>query len=378
MRPYLLVFTTVVTIATLYVPQPLLPRIAAELGLAPEHAALLTTAAFAPLAILPLFYGLLMEAVSARRIVLGSLAIIVGSSLAIAAVHDLTTLLVLRVLQGAAVPAILTALMTHISRTTAPERVRATMSFYIASTIVGGFIGRAGSGFVGEFFGWRASFVALASLAVIAWLDQWRARTDVRLSLSRPHLGEVVASFRDPYYRSLYLIIFCVFAAFTALLNFLPFRLVELKPDISESSIGLVYSGYLMGVVFALVSPLIARRVGDELGVITVALACYALSTTLFATDRIEMVYLDMLLFCAAMFTVHSLLSGALNARADRYKGVANGLYVASYYGGGTLGSFLPGLVYRSHGWGAFISVLTAIIGIAFIAAWHMRRRERD
>ena len=47
-----------------------------------------------------------------------------------------------------------------------------------------------------------------------------------------------------------------------------------------------------------------------------------------------------------------------------------NGLYVAFYYGGGTVGSFVPGIAYRQWGWGAFLAVLAAVAlaGLALAA----------
>jgi YNFM family putative membrane transporter len=68
-----------------------------------------------------------------------------------------------------------------------------------------------------------------------------------------------------------------------------------------------------------------------------------------------------MFLFCGAMFLVHATASGVLNRYAAGRKGIVNGLYVAFYYGGGTVGSFLPGFIYRSFGWTAFIFALLVV-----------------
>jgi len=37
---------------------------------------------------------------------------------------------------------------------------------------------------------------------------------------------------------------------------------------------------------------------------------------------------------------------------------VVNGIYLAFYYSGGVLGSYLPGFVYRCFGWSSFVSIL--------------------
>jgi YNFM family putative membrane transporter len=53
---------------------------------------------------------------------------------------------------------------------------------------------------------------------------------------------------------------------------------------------------------------------------------------------------------------------------------VINGLYVAFYYGGGTIGSYLPGYVYRDFGWNGFILLLCAVILVALALAVHLSR----
>lgn len=376
MGPRLLVYTTIVAIAVLHVPQPLLPQIAAEFSLSAERAALVTTAAFVPLSLLPLFYGYLLESVSARRVITVSLWVLMGSSFAIAWVPAFAPLLALRVAEGAAVPAILTALMTQISRAAAPERMGRTMAFYIAATIVGGFLGRAVSGLVSSVVDWRASFLFLSANVLLCLLLNARQSTDARLALARPTLAEIARTLRDRYYLLSYAVIFCVFFVFTAALNFLPFRMVEMDASVSGVRIGLMYSGYLVGLLFALASPRIAQRVGGEIGVVLAGLSAFALSTALWAVGGTTAMFFNMLLFCAGMFTVHSLLSGMLNSRAREHKGVVNGLYVAAYYGGGTVGSVLPGLVYQAHGWASFVAVLTAVVVAALALAAGLRRQR--
>jgi YNFM family putative membrane transporter len=371
----LLAYTTIVTISVLYVPQPLLPSIAAEVGVSRSQAALLTTAAFLPLAILPLIYGVLIESLSTRRVIQTALATLLVTSLALHWIDAFPVMIGLRLIQGAAVPAILTALMTQVSRTTAPERVQRVMSFYIAATIVGGFAGRFVSGLVASELGWRASFLLLAFGLAIGLAANLRVRRDVALRLSRPTLAGISATLRQRYFVTLYVVIFCVFLVFTAVLNFLPFRVKEIDPSVNELGIGLMYSGYLVGLILALASTRIARAAGDELRVVVFALLAYAVSVIGLLPPSLLWIFLNMLLFCGSMFLVHSLLSGLINRHAAEHKGVVNGLYVATYYGGGVIGSYVPGLVYVTHGWSAFLMVLLAAGAVAALAALSLRLR---
>jgi YNFM family putative membrane transporter len=172
-----------------------------------------------------------------------------------------------------------------------------------------------------------------------------------------------------------YVAIFCVFFIFAALLNVLPFRMTALAPDISAGAIGLAYAGYLSGLLVSLNATRFAAQLGSELRVYLLGLVLYGTGLLVFALPSIAGVYLAMFVFCAGMFLLHTRLSGQLNHLGHEHKGVVNGVYIASYYFGGALGSWLPALLYRHAGWQPFLWVLVAVLALA---AWSMARLLRQ
>ena len=110
-----------------------------------------------------------------------------------------------------------------------------------------------------------------------------------------------------------------------------------------------MYSGYMMGMVTSLSAVRIGRRLGGERRAMLAGLATLAVALVGLGTSRVDVFFAVMFLFCGAMFLVHATASGLLNRRAGAGKGIVNGLYVAFYYGGGTVGSFLPGYAYRAR-----------------------------
>jgi YNFM family putative membrane transporter len=169
-------------------------------------------------------------------------------------------------------------------------------------------------------------------------------------------------------------VIFLSFFTFASLLNLLPFRLLELDQTVSTFAIAMVYSGYLIGVVVALGSVALSRRLGGELRAIVLALTVFLVAVVLFAIPNLPMVFVTMWVFCAGMFLVHSVLSGLLNHRASQRKGVVNGIYISSYYLGGTIGSYLPAYIYRHLGWEWYIASLGLLVGLAIIIAGSLKR----
>lgn len=250
------------------------------------------------------------------------------------------------------------------------------MSLYVASTIIGGYFGRLLSGLVATLFGWRYSFLAiffamLFNLALLFWL-----KSDSKVAFTRLRLSAITDILRVTGFLRVYLVIFFTFFTFASVLNFLPFRLIEIGGSLSELRISTIYTGYLTGCVAALFSTRIIAVLGGEARVIMVSLFCYLLSVLFFVTSSTSLAFANMFLFCAGMFLVHAVAPGLINRHAGNKRGVVNGLYISCYYAGGTLGSYLPGLIYRHFGWTMYIGFLAAVVILAITIASGLSRSQ--
>ena len=353
---------TILALSALYAPQPLLPTLCQEFSVSREAAAALTTVTFIPLAIAPLLYGYLLESLSATKLLKLAVLLLAISELLFAATNDFPLLLGLRLFQGLLIPAILTALMTYVSQSSNRETIQRSMAIYIAATITGGFAGRAMSGLIAKLFGWQYSFIILAFSLLLGFALLFQLPETTKLKLSKPQPNILLQILRKPCFLPLYLAIFCLFLVFAAVMNYLPFRLTELSEQADELRIGLMYSGYLMGIVTSLWAPKICRRLKNEAVVMQIGLATFSVALLGLATGHIAILFSVMFLFCAAMFLVHATASGLVNRLAGNdNQGLTNGLYVAFYYSGGAIGSYAPGLIYRSFGWNGFVLLLIAI-----------------
>lgn len=374
----LVILATLLTLSALYAPQPLLPVLAADFGVSRDAAAFLITIAFIPLSIAPLLYGYLLQAVSPRRMLRFSLALLAVSEFLFAAADAFPVLVALRLLQGLLVPAILTSLMTYVAQSSSEGTVQRSMSIYIASTILGGFLGRLCSGGLATLFGWRSSFLLLGvSLLACAWLLR-RLRDAPHVQLAKPHPRLLLQVLSDGYFLRTYLAIFCLFLVFAAVMNYLPFRLTEISSQANELRIGLMYSGYLMGVVTSLSAVRIIRSCGGAVFAMLIGFSGYLVAIGGLTVSSVPGLFANMFLFCGAMFLVHATASGWLNRAAGSHKGVVNGLYIAFYYGGGAVGSSAPGPIYSQFGWPGVVFGLgtTALIGLLLVLS--CRGAQRD
>jgi YNFM family putative membrane transporter len=369
-----ILFTTILTLSALYVPQPLLPVLSAEFGVSRETAAFLTTIAFIPLSIAPLFFGALLESVSARKMLRWAVFLLAVTEGLMFLVEPFAWLMALRLVQGLLIPAMLTSLMTYVSQVTARSDMARAMSWYIAATILGGFAGRAFSGLIASLFHWRFSFLLLGVGLLVAWVWLGRIADAGSVQLARPNLKTIGKILSDPVVRTTYAMVFCFFLVFAAVMNYLPFRLTELSSNADEFRIGLAYSGYLMGIAVSLNTVRIHRLCGGAERVMVGALAFFIMALLIMVIPQIWALVGGMFLLCGASFLTHATATGCLNRHLSKSKGVVNGLYVAFYYGGGAIGSYLPGYVYRDFGWGGFIVLLIAVLVTALLLAVHLFR----
>ncbi|MCK4501470.1 MAG: MFS transporter [Desulfuromonadales bacterium] len=362
-----IIFNTILVLSVLYAPQPLLPLLSQEFGVSREAAAALTTITFIPLALAPLAYGYLLETVSPIRVLKIAVPLLAVTELCFAGTSNFSLLMTIRLIQGLLIPAILTSLMTYLSGRSAADTIQRVMAIYIAATIFGGFIGRAASGVIANLFGWRFSFLLLAIALGIGFITLFRLPEANGLKTTKPQPKAILEVLRKPAFLPIYLSIFCLFFVFAAVMNFLPFRLTELSDQADELRIGLMYSGYMMGIVTSLGAPRVISWVNGELKTIRIGLICLGITLIGLAVNQVWLLFGMMFLFCGAMFLVHATASGLINQLAgSEHRGLTNGLYVAFYYAGGSIGSFVPGIIYRHYGWNGFLIALAIICGIGY------------
>ncbi len=364
-------FTTILAFATLYLPQPFLPLLAEEYGVADTDAALLMAVTLVPLGIAPIVYGYFVEQLTAKRLLTIAVGLLMVNEFLLAIAGSFWLLVVLRFVQGLILPAVYTSLMTYSASMAATGRVRNALNVYIGTSILGGVSGRLVGGVLAEFVHWRAAFAVTAALLAIAWIGLRGLRSDAKAGASAIGIKAIAATVRNPVNRNAYLGIFFVFFVFASLLTYMPFRLKVLEPTIGETLISMMYLGYLIGVAIALNGVRIADWAGGELRIVLSGIGVLVIGIVGVAGESLPIVYAFVFLLCGGFFLIHSALTAFLNHVTPSGRGVVNGLYISSFYAGGALGTWLLGFVYRSGGWYTYLA--TSLLVLALAAWWIVR-----
>ena len=339
-----------------------------------SEVSLLTTATMIPLAIAPIFYGYLLEAVCARNVLVLSLSFLGLCQFMFFFSDNYYLLVLIRVLEGCAIPAVLTGIMTYISMKSDKGNIQKNLAIYISSTIFGGFSGRFFSGLLSHYFGWRFMFMILGiSLLAAAFFMRNLPSNKAAITKINPKAAKEVLTAK--IFPAVYLMVFFMFFMFAAVLNYIPFRMRQINPDSGGMLIGVMYTGYIMGIVVALNIIKIINRLRSEQNTIFAGLTLFTLALLFFTSDSIPVMFFGMFIFCSGMFMAHSTAAGYVNKITEKYKGVTNGLYVAFYYAGGSLGSVLPGFIYQKFGWDFFLLTLGLIMAGAIFTGRMMLKK---
>jgi YNFM family putative membrane transporter len=371
------ILVTILTFFVIYGPQPLLPLLAKTYDLTSSEAALLITVTMFPLSLAPITYGYVLEAVPAVRLLRLSVLALGLSTIVFGLADSFPALVGLRFIQGLLLPAVLTSLMTYLSKVGEERQLQRVISIYIAATISGGYLGRLLSGLSATFFNWNVFFLLVGTALLMTIILLGRLKVQAPIFGAKPTPRLLVSALRTGSFVRLYGIIFCMFFIFAGFMNFIPFRLVELWGQPSELLTGLIYTGYLAGLFTSLGSAQIINRLGNEKQALRLGIGVYLLTLFLTAGAGGWGLFGLLFIFCGAMFLVHATAAGWLNRMASSGKGIANGLYISAYYFGGVLGSYLPGLVYQRYNWTIFILALIAVGLIALALSWQAPAPDR-
>ena len=365
--------------ASVYAPQPLLPLLSRELGIAPAVASLALSATTISLAVAMLVAGALTDGVGRKPIMAVALTLIGIIGVAVGFAPDFGSLLLLRALEGLVIAALPAATMAYLAEEIHPRHLGMAMGLYISGNSVGGLAGRIVSGTLADVVGWR---VALGAIGVLSLLSAiWFIRTLPPSRHFRPRpfrLGSLFGSLGrclgDPGLRLLYACSFLLVGSLVSLYNYVGFELMSPPYGLSATLVSWIFVVYLVGTLSSTLMGRLADRYGR--GVIRASVAIMLVGAVATLAPSLPLKLLGLVLFTFGFFGGHSIASGWVGARAGRDVAPASGLYLFFFYlGSSTVGSG-GGLVYAGFGWSGLIALIAAFLSVALVATTVLRRME--
>jgi predicted MFS family arabinose efflux permease len=364
--------------ANLYYAQPLIGLISADLGMSPAAAGLIVTMTQVGYGTGLLFLVPLGDLIENRKLIVSVLSIsVLGLAGALLARNDVQFLVAaLFIGIGSVAIQIIVPFAAFLAR---PEQRGRVVGNVMSGLMVGIMLARPVSSLITDFTSWHVVFMLSIAMMVVLGLVLMRA-LPWRQPPPGPSYGGLLASMAmlvrtTPILRRRALYQAGMFGAFSLFWTTLPLWLASPAFGMSQSGIALVALAGAAGAVAAPVAGRIADR-GWSRPASAIAMSLGAIAFLLTHIAEPGSTLSLALLIAAAIVLDFGVTSNLvlgqrlIYALGDEYRSRLNGLYMATFFGGGAIGSALGGWAFAHDGWtlASWIGFCLPVLALLFFA----------
>ncbi|MEP7181521.1 MAG: MFS transporter, partial [Betaproteobacteria bacterium] len=370
-------FAAFASAASMRVTDALLPRLAAEFDVGLGVAAQVITGFAITYGVLQAVYGIAGDRFGKYRLVAWACVASAGASLLCALAPGFGALVAARCLAGGTVAAVIPLAMAWIGDVVPYERRQPVIARFLIGQIFGLASGQFVGGLAADLGSWRAPFVALALWFAVAGVVLLRMRVRVVDRRTTPETGAVragaLAGFRYVLrQRWARVVLVTVFLEGIALFGPLAFLATHLHrvyglPLAVAGGILMLYGAG--GLVFAWLSPLLVRRLGETgLAAGGGALLCAALLVIGLSTQW-PLAVAGAFFAGIGFYMLHNTLQTHATQMAPERRGAAVALFASAFFLGQSVGVALASAAVEHVATPPIIvagALATLAIGLAF------------
>ncbi|GAX89944.1 MFS transporter [Effusibacillus lacus] len=368
-RLLILFFAATNIFAILYAPQPLLPMLASVFDISVPTASLAISLPIVALAVASLLLAPITDKWDRKNGILLANACLILPSIFLCFADSFPEFLLWRFWQGICIPGVTALLMAYAAEEfPANERGR-VLGIYVSATVVGGLSGRIIGGVLADAFFWQAPFYVFALVAALLTVMIWRwLPPSSRQSKKDNHslLGFLV-HFANPKLVGTFFIGFSQFFAFIGVFTYIPFHVSQPPYSLGPTAISLLFVTFVFGILSAPAAGYLSDRIGRRS---TMALGHlvggFGIAVTLLPSIAAMVVGLS--LMSAGNFASQSAATAYVGDVATKSRGAATSLYQFFYYMGGSLGAWLPGLLWDRYEWHGVTALTVGTILLALVS----------
>jgi len=366
LRTTVIALTAFLTLVDLFAMQAILPSLIRHYGASPGAMGVAVNASTIGMALSSLATSYLSASIDRRRGITISLVLLAIPTALLAGAPDLPTFTGLRVLQGVFMAAAFTLMLAHLGEHYSASDAAAAFAAYIAGNVASNFAGRLLSASVADRFGLPTTFYVFAALnlAGAALVHATVRRASPMAASTAPAGGALWLHLADPQLRASFAIGFLILFAFIGLFTYVNLVLAAPPLALGMMEIGFVYFVFAPSVATTLLAGGLASRLGTRRGLLA-SLGVALAGLPLLLLPSLAAVLGGLVLFAVGTFAAQAIATGHVGRTAQRERGAASGLYLASYFLGGLVGSVVLGQVFQHFDWGATVLA----IGLALCAA---------
>ena len=376
-RTLLIGLIAFLTVIDLFGTQAILPALTRAYGVTPAAMGFAVNATTMGMAVAGLAVAYFSHRIDRRRGILVSLTALAIPTALLALAPDLTTFTVLRLVQGLCMASAFTLTLAYFGEHCSAADVGGAFAAYITGNVASNLFGRLIAAALADHLGLPATFLALAGLnlmgAVLVYM--WMTQANAMLANSGPSRSPLsiwAEHLRNPLLRASFAIGFCILFAFIGTFTYVNFVLVREPLALGQMTLGFVYFVFTPSIVTTLYAGRAVQTFGTRptlWGSLTVA----GVGLPLLIVPHLVAVLAGLSLVGIGTFFAQATATGFVNRAATADRGSASGLYLASYFFGGLVGSAVLGQVFDRHGWAACIAGVGIALAVAALLAFRLR-----
>jgi MFS transporter, YNFM family, putative membrane transport protein len=375
LRSFVIGLTAFLTVVDLFATQAILPSLTRAYGVTPAAMGFAVNASTMGMAVAGLGVAFFSHWIDRRLGILASLALLSIPTALLAVAPDLTTFTILRIAQGLCMASAFSLTLAYLGERCSPMDAGGAFAAYITGNVASNLIGRLISAAVADHFGlaWNFYFFAALNLAgaVLVYFTISKAATMEQGTAASP-LAALSGHFRERALCAAFGIGFCILFAFIGTFTYVNFVLVREPLSLGRMELGFVYFVFLPSIATTLLAGTLVARLGTRLTVWS-ALAVAALGLPLLLSPNLLAVLIGMVLVAIGTFCAQAAATGFVGHAATRDRDAATGIYLASYFFGGLIGTAVLGQLFDRLGWVACVVGIASSLAIAAILALHLK-----
>jgi predicted MFS family arabinose efflux permease len=328
------------------------------------------------MAVAGLAVALLSRHIDRRKGVLVSLALLSIPTALLAGAPDLATFALLRIVQGLFMASAFTLTLAYLAEQCSQGVAASAFAAYITGNVASNLFGRLLSAAVADEFGLAWNFYLFAALnlagAYLVWFSLRATQPSASgMAMPKPALAWL-QHLRNPALRASFAIGFCILFAFIGTFTFVNFVLVRPPFGLSAMELGAVYFVFLPSILTTSLAGRAVQRLGTRRA-LWLGLAVAVLGLPLLLAQNLVAVLAGMVLLAVGTFFAQATATGFVGRAATADRGSASGLYLASYFIGGLVGSAVLGRMFDSLGWAATVAGIGLSLAAAALLALRLR-----
>jgi MFS transporter, YNFM family, putative membrane transport protein len=325
------------------------------------------------------FTGTVADVLGRKRVIVAAMFALAVPTVMVGLATSLSALIFWRAVQGLVLPPIFAVTVAYIGDEWPRQEATTAAGIYSSGSSLGGFSGRLVTGLLADLVGWRWGFFALAGIALagagaVAFLlppERKFVRSEGLLASGR----QMLAHFRNGQLVATYAVGFGVLFNFICTFTYISFHLAAPPYNLSASWLGALFVVYLAGSVLTPWTGWAVSRFGRRRFVVCV-IALWIAGIALTLAPSLLLIVLGLAISAACGLVCQAISTAYVTITAKAGRSSAVGLYVTSFYVGGSFGAALGGIAWTLGGWPAcaalVATMLVVMAGIVFFA-WARR-----